>query len=368
MKPATLSAANADRTLELAEAQSRRRATTRRFVLAFFILGLGLVVSVGLATGIGRMPVGWKTIAAVLLGKLGFSVPAIDRTTEVVIWGIRLSRVVLSGLVGASLAVAGVVFQGLLLNPLADPFTLGVSTGAAFGVALLVMLGVGGSFWGLSPLPLGALVGALGAMFAVLVLSREAGRIRKETLILAGIVVSTFLSALISLIKSLDEESLSAIVFWIMGSFSGRGWIHVGFLVPYAAAGLALAACHHRELDILALGEDQSHHLGVAVSKVRLHLLLGASLLTAGAVSVSGVIGFVGLVVPHLVRILAGPSHGRLLALSAVTGALTLIWADVLSRVLLASGQELPVGVVTALLGGPFFFYLLKSRRSRGMW
>jgi iron complex transport system permease protein len=153
-----------------------------------------------------------------------------------------------------------------------------------------------------------------------------------------------------------------------MGSFSGRGWIHVGFLLPYALAGLVLAAYHSRELDILALGEEQSHFLGVAVSRVRLKLLLGASLLTAGAVAVSGVIGFVGLVVPHLVRLLAGPSHGRLLALSAFTGALILIWADVLARVLLATGQELPVGVVTALLGGPFFFYLLKTRQARGIW
>ncbi len=361
-------AAGAASPLDLAAVRKRRRAGTRRFVAAILALSLGLAVSVALATGIGRMDIGWQTVAEVILGKLGFQTPALDRTTEVVIWGIRLSRVVLAGLVGASLATAGVVFQGLLLNPLADPFTLGVSTGAAFGVALLVMLGVGGSFLGLSPLPLAALVGALGAMAAVLVLSRESGRLRKESLILAGIVVSTFLSALISLVKSLDEESLSAIVFWIMGSFSGRGWIHVGFLVPYVIAGLALAAGHHRELDILALGEEQSHHLGVSVSKVRLKLLLGASLLTAGAVAVSGVIGFVGLVVPHLVRILAGPSHGRLLVLSAFTGALILIWADVVARVLLANGQELPVGVVTALLGGPFFFYLLKSRRARGMW
>jgi iron complex transport system permease protein len=366
LKNSSLSATN--RGLDLAAARSQRQVGRRRFVAAVLALSLGLLVSLALATGIGRMDVGWKTVAAVILGKFGFNTPALDRTTEVVIWGIRLSRVVLSGLVGASLAAAGVVFQGLLLNPLADPFTLGVSTGAALGVALLVVLGVGGSFLGLSPLPLGALIGALGAMAVVLVLSRESGRLRKESLILAGIVVSTFLSALISLIKSLDEESLSTIVFWIMGSFSGRGWIHVGFLLPYAALGLALAASHHRELDILALGEEQSHHLGVAVSKVRLKLLLGASLLTAGAVAVSGVIGFVGLVVPHLVRVLAGPSHGRLLALSALTGALILIWSDVVARILLAGGQELPVGVVTALLGGPFFFYLLKSRRSRGMW
>jgi iron complex transport system permease protein len=324
----SLPAADLDRTEDLAEARSRHKLGARRFGVALIALGLGLIVSVVLATGIGRMDIGWGTIASVILGKLGFHGAAVDRTTDVVIWDIRLSRVVLSGLVGAALATAGVIFQGLLLNPLADPFTIGVSTGAAFGVAFLVTLGVGGSFLGLSPLPLGALVGALGAMAAVLVLSREGGRMRKETLILAGIVVSTFLAALISLIKSLDEESLSAIVFWIMGSFSGRGWVHVGFLLPYLAAGLVLAFVYHRELDIMALGEEQSHHLGVAVSRVRVNLLLGASLLTAGAVSVSGVIGFVGLVVPHLVRVLAGPSHGRLLALSAFTGALILIWGS----------------------------------------
>jgi iron complex transport system permease protein len=314
------------------------------------------------------MDLTWEAIGGVVLGKIGLASPATDRTTEVVVWGIRFSRVVLSALVGSLLAMAGVVFQGLLLNPLADPFTIGVSTGAAFGVALLVMLGAGGSYWGLSPLPLGALAGSVASLAAVIALSRDGGKIRKESLILAGIVVSTFLSALISLVKSLDEESLSAIVFWIMGSFSGRGWVHVGFLLPYAAAGLLLIARHSRELDILALGEESSHYLGVAVSRVRLELLLGASLLTAGAVSVSGVIGFVGLVVPHLMRLLAGPAHGRLLILSALCGSLTLLWADVAARVILPGGQELPVGVVTALLGGPFFFYLLKSRRSRGIW
>jgi iron complex transport system permease protein len=368
MKVSYIPTSELDRAVDLAAARSQRQQGERRFSIALIILALLLVVSVGLATGIGRMDIGWATIGQVLLAKLGWHSVGVSRTTDVVICDIRLSRVILSGLVGASLAVAGVIFQGILLNPLADPFTIGVSTGAAFGVAVLITLGVGGAFLGLSPLPLGALVGALAAMAIVLALSREGGRLRKETLILAGIVVSTFLSALISLIKSMDEESLSAIVFWIMGSFSGRGWIHVGFILPYLAVGLLLAAIYHRELDILALGEEQSHHLGVAVSKVRLKLLIAASLLTAGAVSVSGVIGFVGLVVPHLVRILAGPSHGRLLALSALTGALILIWSDVLARVILSSGQELPVGVVTALLGGPFFFYLLKSRRSRGIW
>ncbi len=353
---------------DLGQVLSRQRRSRLRFILALSLLTIGLLFSMILAMRLGRLEISWEAMKAVFLAKLGLAPATVDKTTEVVIWGIRCSRVILSGLVGASLALAGVVFQGLLLNPLADPFTLGVSTGGAFGVAVLVLVGAGGSFLGLTPLPLGALAGSLLALGAVLLLSREGGRIRKETLILAGIVVSTFLSALISLIKSLDEESLSAIVFWIMGSFSGRGWVHVGLLVPYAALGAVLTLRYSRELDILALGEEHSHYLGVAVSRVRLTLLIGASLLTAGAVAVSGVIGFVGLVVPHLMRMWLGPAHGRLLVLSALGGALTLIWADVAARSLLASGQELPVGVVTALIGGPFFFYLLRTRRARGIW
>jgi len=353
---------------QVGEARRRQRRARRRFFWLLVALLVGVGLSVVLALRLGRLAVPWSTIAVVLLGKMGVKLQFVDHTTEVVVWGIRLSRVLLAGGVGAALAVAGVVFQGLLLNPLADPFTIGVSTGGAFGVALLVLLGVGGSFWGLSPLPLGALAGSLAALAAVLVLAREAGRLRQESLILAGIVVSTFLSALISLIKSLDEESLSTIVLWIMGSFSGRGWVHVGFLIPYLLGGFFLTLWHSRELDLLALGEEQAHYLGVAVSRVRLLLLLGASCLTAGAVSVSGVIGFVGLVVPHVVRLLLGPAHGRLLVVSALLGALTLIWADVVARNILPSGQELPVGVVTALMGGPFFFYLLKSRRAKGMW
>ena len=167
MKDFSPTAPAAAQSLDLAAALSRRQAGRRRFAMALLAMGLGLVFSIALATGIGRMDIGWTTAAAVILGKLGFSVAAPDRTTQVVIWSIRLSRVVLAALVGASLATAGVVFQGLLLNPLADPFTLGVSTGAAFGVALLVMLGVGGSYLGLSPLPLGALAGALATMAAV---------------------------------------------------------------------------------------------------------------------------------------------------------------------------------------------------------
>ncbi len=275
---------------------------------------------------------------------------------------IRLGRVVLSFLTGAALAVSGGVFQGLLRNPLADPFTLGISSGAACGAALA--LGLGWTLPGLNALPLAALAGAFAAMGMVLGLSRLAGDFSRESLVLGGIVVSTFLGATIALIKSLNEESVSAIVFWIMGSFQGRGFDHVGVMLPYLAVGGATVFLLARELDILALGPEQAAQVGVAVKRVRVALLVGAGMLTAAAVSVSGIIGFVGLVVPHLVRMLVGPDSRRLLLFSALGGGVLLLWSDVLARTILAHGAELPVGVLTALFGGPFFCLIMARRRT----
>jgi iron complex transport system permease protein len=300
--------------------------------------------------------------------------PAPDATHMLVVTRIRLARVCLALLAGGGLAVAGTVFQGVLRNPLADPFTLGVSGGAAFGASLALTLGIGPlTAWlamhlpalaGLSPqalLPLAALAGALASLGAVLLLGGAAGggAFRRETVVLAGVVVSTVLSALVSLVKALDEESVSSIVFWIMGSLQGRGWTHAAVLLPWLALGLLLVLPRFRELDILALGDVQARQLGMDTARVRLQLLVGASLITAGCVAVSGVIGFVGLVVPHLARMRLGAAHGPLLAAGWFGGGVLLAWADVLARTLLPGGAELPVGVVTALLGGPFFCLLL---------
>jgi len=263
-----------------------------------------------------------------------------------------------------ALAVAGTVFQGILRNPLADPFTIGVSTGAAFGASLALFFGLGSkTFLGLGLLPLGALAGAMAALFAVITLGRIDGQLRRDTMVLAGIVVATFLSALISLIKSLNEESVASIVFWVMGSFQGRGWHHVAFALPYIITGLGVIWVYSRELDILSMGDTQAKQMGVHTERVRLRLMIGASLLTAAAVSVSGVIGFIGLVMPHLIRMTIGAEHRKLLGLSALLGGIALLWSDVLARILLPGGEELPVGVVTALMGGPFFCFLLKRRK-----
>ncbi len=348
------------------EALDQAEARTRRmFWVALCCMGGGAVLSVFLATGIGRIDIPIAVVAKSILQGLGLPVSEpVDETWQAVVWDLRLSRVCLSGLVGNALAVAGAVFQGILRNPLADPFTIGVSTGAAFGASFAIFLGLGGTLLlGLGLLPIAALAGALAALFAVITLARTDGRLSPGTMVLAGIVVATFLSALISLLKSFDEESVSSIVFWVMGSLQGRGWQHVVFALPYLAVGLTIIAVHARELDLLALGSSQARQLGVDADRVRLRILVAASLLTAGAVSVSGVIGFVGLIIPHLVRLLIGAEHRPLLVLSGLLGAIALIWSDVAARTLLKGGEELPVGVVTALFGGPFFCLLLKMRK-----
>jgi len=340
----------------------------RRFVTLLVLLIAGALLSMAAAATFGRIDVPAYGVFKAIAAGLGLSNSVgQDPVWETVVFNIRLSRICLSGLVGLTLAVAGAAFQGILRNPLADPFTIGVSTGAAFGASLAIFLGLGGhTYLGMGFVPLAALGGALAALFTVIALARINRQLRPETMVLAGIVVATFLAALISLIKSLDEESVSSIVFWVMGSFQGRGWNHVVFALPYMAAGLALVGVYSRELDLLSLGGMQARQLGVDVDRVRMRILIGASLLTAGAVSVSGVIGFVGLVIPHLVRMAIGADHRPLLILSGLLGAIALIWSDVAARVILPGGEELPVGVVTALLGGPFFCLLLKWRKERG--
>jgi len=341
-------------------------------VLALAALASALLFTTLLACGVGSYPTTPGQTLRALAQAAGVSLGApVDADLAAVVVDIRLARVLLAGMTGAALSVAGAAFQGVLRNPLADAFTLGVSGGAAFGASLGIISGVAGAAalaGDARALPVCALTGALAALALVLLLARAGGPLsglRRETLVLAGIVVSTFLSALISLLKSLDEESVSSIVFWIMGSFQGRGFEHVALAWPYMLVGAGIVFWRARELDLLSLGETQARMLGLEAGRSRLWLLFGASLLAGASVAVSGVIGFVGLVVPHLARLMLGSGHRRLLPASALLGALLLIWSDVLARTVLPRGAELPVGVVTALVGGPFFCLLL-ARSFRG--
>ena len=343
---------------------------------AFAALAALWLVSLPLACLPGPVPLAAGQVFHALAAQLGLAEPPQDASLMLVVGQIRLARVCLATLCGGALAVAGVALQGVLRNPLADPFTLGISAGAACGASIAIALGgvAGRALSGLlsavhislpGPAALvapAALAGALLALAGALWLGRGDGGFRRESVILAGIAVAAFLGALVALIKALNEESVTSIVFWIMGSFQGRGWDSLPLLLATFVPGLLAVALGWRALDVLTMGDEQAAQLGLNVGRARLWLLAGASCMTAGCVAVAGVIGFVGLVVPHVLRLVLGCGHGPLLAGAFFGGGVLLVWADVLARSVLDGGQELPVGVVTALLGGPFFALLVRRR------
>jgi iron complex transport system permease protein len=348
------------------ESSSRPRSplcTVRLLLWTGFILLI--VFAAFVSSGLGAFQTPYDSILRLWLTPFFPNIATgTDDTVRYIVLHVRLARICLALLVGGALGLAGTVYQGVLLNPLADPFTLGISTGAAFGASLAILFGVGGiHFLGVSVLPAAAFLGALFALYFVYLLGSVDGRINLVTIVLAGIIVSTFLSAMISLLKSLNEESVSTIVFWIMGSLSGKSWTHVLLVLPYILAGAISILCFTRELDLLSLGDIQAQQLGVNVQRVRFWLLLAASLITAAAVAVSGIIGFVGLVIPHLARLALGPRHGALIPAAMLAGGFLVLVSDSVARTILSGGAEIPVGVVTAIIGGPFFCYLLLRRK-----
>ncbi len=371
---------------------------SKKYLLSFsyiwilFILVMLYGISIPLACIPGPMPLTVSEVWHLLGVRLGvFSAENVDASALLVVGQIRFTRVILAVLCGGGLAVAGVALQAVLRNTLADPFTLGISAGAACGASIALTLSASMTAslvlflqqWHLGFLAwfvdtgglvsLAAFAGALLALFLALLLgsgsihTTGSGAGQREGIILAGIAVATFLGALVALIKALNEESVTSIVFWIMGSFQGRTWDAVPFLLWPLFFGLVLIVFHWRDLDMLLLGQRQAQELGVHVPRVRLCVLLGASLMAAGCVAVAGIIAFVGLVVPHVLRFFLGARHGLLLLGAWFGGGLVLLWADVLARSILSDGQELPVGVVMSLIGGPFFAFLVRAR-AKGAW
>lgn len=288
-------------------------------------------------------------------------IPPSEFSGNTIIWQIRMPRVILSGLVGILLATSGVILQGILRNPLADPYILGVSSGAGIGAAIAIALPIGFTFFGVSSIPMLAFGFALLSVYVVYNLSQIKGRSAPETLILAGVAVAAFSSAILSLIIIVSGR-LQSIYFWLLGSLSLSSWNDVLNLLPYTVVGLMVAYFYSKELNALLLGEEVALTLGVEVEQIRIWLILVASLMTAAAVSVSGLIGFVGLIIPHFVRLMVGPNHRLLVPYAAIAGALLLVVADTLARTLFAP-MEVPIGVIMALVGSPFFLYILRTRR-----
>lgn len=314
-----------------------------------FLLSIGYAVSFG-SVDIPLFDV-WKVILR------PFYPFAIDPATQVIIWELRLPRVMLSALIGASLAVAGVIYQGVFRNHLADPYILGISSGSAFGAIIGIVLGLGSK--GISFF---AFVGSLIALLLVLSLASERNHFSVNRLILSGIIIQSFFGAMVSFFLSLSYSKIQTIVYWMLGSFSLSTWNQWLTCLPFFMIGFVIAMLLSRQLNILSLGDRSATYLGISVTRIRLILLLVASLLTAISVSVSGTIGFIGLVVPHLTRMLVGHDHRFLLPSAAITGAIFTIWTDWISRFVIAP-QELPIGAVTAIIGAPFFAFIFRRAK-----
>lgn len=284
----------------------------------------------------------------------------LNELESAVLWELRAPRVVLAMLVGAMLAVAGAGYQGVFRNPLADPYLLGVAAGAGLGATIAIVSGTDHH----SLVPVAAFVGGVAGVAATYALGRGVGGRDTNTLILAGVAVAAFLTAFQTYVNQRNSDSLREVYGWILGRFLTAGWRDVVIVLPYIVVALAVILAHRRLLDVLSVGQYEAGSLGVPAARVRLVVVLAATLGTAAAVAVSGLIGFVGIVVPHIVRLLAGSSYRIVLPLSAILGAAFLVSADLVARTIVAPG-ELPVGVVTAFIGAPFFTLVLRTTRSR---
>ncbi|BBA97042.1 putative ABC transporter iron(III)/siderophore permease [Actinacidiphila reveromycinica] len=345
----------------------------RRTRVTVLFAGLALaLVAVSLASAaLGQYGIGFGDVAASVLhrasGPLHLGHPVPDHFAEETLWQVRMPRVVMSLLVGAGLACAGALMQGVFGNPLADPGVIGVSSGAAIGAAVVIVTGF--SAFGAFTVPAAAFCTGLAATLLVYALSRSGGRTEVVTLVLTGIAVNAVTGAGLAFCTYFgDQTARDQIVFWQLGSLNGSRWVYVGTVAPFVAVGTAGALWLARRLDLLALGDRAARHVGVDVERLRLTAIVLVAVMVAAGVAFSGVIGFVGLVVPHLVRMAVGPAHRVLVPACVLGGAVLLAAADLVARTAVRYA-DLPIGMLTAAVGGPFFFWLLRRTRTRaGGW
>ena len=327
-----------------------------------------LVIVVIWASAVGSVRVPFMQSAKIAISKLPFVnkeklLEGIPRANRLIIWDIRLPRVLLAGLVGGGLAAAGVVMQALFRNPLADPQVLGISSGAAFGASIAIAFGISFTVMGISSIWLFAFGGAMLTMLLVFRVARIATSRSMTGILLAGIACSSMLTAAITLLMMWNREKLEQIYRWMLGSFSSATWIKVGFMAIILTCAVICFAFLGRDLDLLSFGDSEAQSMGVSVKRTRTIAVVSTSLLVAASVSVSGIIGFVSLIIPHIMRLLVGPKNRRLIPLSLLGGAIFMILCDLLSRTAVPPA-EIAVGAITQVTGAPFFLYLLwKERR-----
>lgn len=335
--------------------------------VVILLLGGGLLASFLLASAFGAVQIPALDILKMSVSKLPlFSLPSTWKMAdETIIFQIRLPRVIGGAVVGAALSGAGVLFQGLLRNPMADPYIIGTSAGAALGATIAMLLPLSLTFLGFGLVPVAAFIGALLTVILVYNLARVGGKTPIISVLLAGFVVSALLAAIMAFLISMSSRlnlNLHAVYSFLMGHISVTGWGQLAVIVPLVIGGLIAARFFAFDLNAFSLGEEGAASLGIEVERDKMFILAIGSLLTAAAVSISGLVGFVGLVIPHAVRLSLGPDHRLLLPASALAGAVFLVLADLLARVVLAP-VELPVGIITAIIGAPFFIYLLRHSR-----
>lgn len=349
------------------ESKHLKRISNWKIYLILLMLAFAIIFFLSL--NLGYAPIPYTDILKILTNQIPFLESFVNpsdfsRTAEIIIMQIRLPRVICGALVGAALATAGVIYQGIFRNPMADPYVIGASTGATLGSALVLVLGIGVAFLGVNTLQVFAFIGSLITVLFVYNISRVGSKVPVTTLLLVGIAVSLFLTAIVTYLQTIaSERVLHGLTFWIIGSLAPtENWAKVWSIIPFIIIGIVISYFYSRNLNILALGEEQAQHLGVEIEKVKIVLIVTGALLTAAAVSISGLIGFVGLIIPHLTRVLIGPDHRILLPISALVGASFLMFCDSVSRIIMGSG-EAPVGILTALSGAPFFIYLIRRKK-----
>lgn len=342
----------------------RRR---NKLILVLFLLGASLIVALFLASAFGAVSISFPDIVKMALNKIPvFDFPQTWRAVEeTIIFQIRLPRVIGGALVGMALATAGVLFQGLLRNPMADPYIIGTSAGAALGATIAMLIPINLAFLGFGLVPVAAFIGALATVFLVYNLARVGGKTPIVSMLLAGVVVSAFMASIMALLISISDRlqlSLQSVYSFLLGHISVTGWEQIAVITPLVIGGIVAARFFAFHLNALSLGEEGAAYVGVEVERDKVIILVLGSLLTAAAVSISGLIGFVGLVVPHAMRLSFGPDHRFLLPASALAGGAFVVVADLVARTAMAPA-EIPVGVITAIVGAPFFLYLLRRTR-----
>ena len=321
------------------------------------LAALAIAALAGVAVGAVAIPA--TAVVQLIAARLFHFAIDYPDTFNTILFEIRLPRVALMALTGAALASAGTTYQGLFRNPLADPYLVGVASGAGLGATLVITFGLPTTGLGLMAVPLGAFLGGVAAVAVVVMIARVGRTTPVTTMLLAGVAVGSFASAVTTFWMLRSPEGLRRAFNWLLGGYTGSGWEPVWIVLPYLILGLIGLQLNARALNVLQLDEEQARQLGINVERLKFILVGAATLMTAAAVAFGGLIGFVGLVVPHILRILGGPDHRRLIPLSALGGATFLILADLIARTVFAP-QEIPVGIITALTGAPFFIFLLR--------